>query len=126
MSIILDAITLPDDLVWVDEFSSSLVKQTVTPTLSGALIIEEAAQQKGRRITLRGTEETAWITRGILNQLQTLKEQPGLTMSLDLHDRPFTVMFRRDQDPILARAIKEVADPQDSDYYSLTLRLMEV
>lgn len=123
MSIALDALPLPDDLVWSDEFDGSLVKQREEVALSGALIIQSGVQLKGRNITLGG----AWVTRGVLKQLRVLAEAAPVSMALTLHDgRVFDVLFRRDQDPITSRPVQPFADPDDADQYTLILRFIEV
>ena len=38
---ILDTITLPDDLLWINEFEWNPVKQTTERRLTGALLVQE-------------------------------------------------------------------------------------
>lgn len=52
----LDDITLPDDIFWSDETAPWKVGQTVTKTLTGALVIQEGALQAGRPITLQSQQ----------------------------------------------------------------------
>ena len=54
MNVTLNGLQLPDDLIWRDEFDWAPVEQVVTPTLSGALLVEETAKPEGRPITLVG------------------------------------------------------------------------
>ena len=54
MNVTLNSVLLPDDLVWRDEFEWAPVEQVVTPTLSGALLVEETAKPEGRPLTLSG------------------------------------------------------------------------
>ena len=54
MNVTLNGLHLPDDLIWRDEFDWAPVEQVVTPTLSGALLVEETAKPEGRPITLVG------------------------------------------------------------------------
>ncbi len=51
---ILDTLTLPTDLIWIDEFDWTPVQQTQTYSITGALIIESGVKKAGREITLSG------------------------------------------------------------------------
>ena len=128
MSITLGTLTLPDDLVWEDEFNWSAVKRSSSISLTGALVIQENTQQKGRPITLTGQADSAWMTKEKLNQLRDMVEVPKEKYSLTLHDnQTFTVMFARDQgNPVQAKQVVGYSDPEPTDYYTLTLKLIEV
>jgi hypothetical protein len=124
MSITLDAITLPDDLIWTDEFAWSPLQQSKTYSLTGALILETGAMQAGRPITLAGSDDAAWITRAALKTLYA-KLTTTASMSLALNDgRVFTVAFNHDDKPIEARPVFDYSTPADDDFYTLTLKLI--
>lgn len=126
MAITLDALTLPD-LIWVDEFDWTPVEQSVATTLTGAIVVESAARQAGRTITLEGGKDYGWASRSQVKALYAKAQTPALQMTLTLDDaRTFTVIFRRDAAPVEARQIIDYRNPEDSDVYQLTLRLMEV
>ena len=120
--ITLATITLPDHLVWLDEFDWLPVAHSSERGLTGKQLIEEAPLVKGRPITLEGD----WATRAVVQQLYTLASQPNQIHTLDLDGRTFSVMFRRREQPISAVPIKPSADPGSNDFYQLTLRLTEV
>ena len=63
MAITLGAVTLPQGLVWSDEFDWTPLAQTTEYSLTGALIVEQAEKQAGRPITLVGGIDFAWLTR---------------------------------------------------------------
>lgn len=128
MTITLDGIVVPTmgTMEWVDEHDWSPVEQVVKKTLTGALVISEQAQLKGRAITLVGDPDSTWTTKLVLDQLLVKASTADLQMVLDYHGTLYDVMFLRDQQAIEARLIVPFADPQNDDYYSLTLRLMEV
>ncbi len=126
MTITLDAITLPPDLEWTDEYKWSAVHHQKTISLNGALIVEESAQQKGREITLEGKLDAAWITKATLDLLRAKTETAGLVMTLGYFGTNYNVIFRRDVKPIDARLIVDYANPDPTDYYSFKLYLMEV
>lgn len=102
MTISIDGIELPSDLQWVDEFSGHGVGQVITPTLTGALLVEEVAQTKGRPITL-ASNGAAWVQRSVVEQLQTLAATPlpdGTTLPFVWDDgRTFDVVFDRSRGP---------------------------
>jgi hypothetical protein len=123
--ITLDAISLPSSLEWVDEYTWSPVTQSVNKALNGALIVQEAKQLKGRTITLEGDDQV-WATKAILDQLKTKADTADLTMTLDYHGTTYNVMFDREQNPIEARLIVPFSNPQAGDFYSITIRLLEV
>lgn len=123
----LSTVTLPGDLAWVDEFDWTPVMQAQSYALDGALIVEQAARQAGRPITLQGAENRAWVTRQTLEALYALAQTPSTGLALTLADaRTFTVLFRHDQMPIEARPITDVSPPAAEDYYWITVRLMTV
>lgn len=126
MAITLDAIVLPDDLDWQDEFDWAPVAQTITPTLTGAIIVEENAVPEGRKITLVAGETFAWAKRSLVQQLKEKEAQLNTTMTLTLNDgRTFTVIWRRDPVGVEAKQLIQIADPSDNDNYLLTLRFTE-
>lgn len=126
MPIRLATVPLPADLEWVDEFAWTPVSQTITPTLTGALVIEEHALQAGRPITLVGGMEAAWVARTTLLALTALLT-PTRVMTLTLADnRLFTVMWRHGDKPLEAQPIVRLTPVAAEDWYSLTLRLVEV
>jgi hypothetical protein len=126
MAFLLDAIALPD-LIWVDEFDWTPVEQSVATTLTGAIIVESAARQAGRLITLEGAAEYGWASRSLVKSLYAKAQTPALQMTLTIDDaRSFTVIFNHAGNPIEAKQIVGYRNPGDTDYYQLTLRLMEI
>lgn len=125
MAITLASLTLPDDLIWTDEFAFDAVAQSQTRTEGGALIIEETALIAGRPITLAGGADAAWITRAQLIALRALADAPSTPRVLTLHDgRTFSVMFARpaiEADPIIA-----FNAPIPGDFYAVILNLFTV
>lgn len=109
----LDAITLPDDLVWPDELEWLPVEQTTDYATGGALIIQTGVKLAGRPINLSGL-----VTRSVLLNLRTLAAIPI--------EHTLTVRFRYADGAIAARELVGYADPDDSDYYDTTLRFIEV
>lgn len=122
-----ELITLPDDLLWVDEHAWSPVVASVSYLLTGALLVESATRQAGRPITLVGAADMAWVTRGIVNQVYAWASEPGRRFELTLIDgRVFEVVFRHHETAIEAEPVAGFPARQDEDWYRVTVRLMGV
>ena len=129
MAVILDGITLSIDLIWLDEYGFSHVTQTVKKSLTGALIVQEAIQAKGRKIALKGGQDAAWIDKATADLLQAKVDTVDLTMTLVWHGVSYNVMFDRSGNisPVSLKEIYELADPDVDHVYAITiLKLFEV
>jgi hypothetical protein len=123
--IALDGISLPVDLIWMDEYAHTPVKQTVTTAVDGSLIIEAAAQTSGRPITLQGGDDAAWIERDTLEQLRIKQYQAGLVMTLTQRSVNYRVMFVQ-PGGIEAKPVVDYNLPEAEDWYTITLKFIEV
>lgn len=128
-------LALPDDLLWTDEHSWSPAVASVSYLLTGALLVQSALRQAGRPITLVGAADMAWVTRAVVGTLQAWAAVPLATnttnstgrFELTLADaRMFTVAFRHFETAIEAEPVTGFPARAESDYYRLTLRLMEI
>lgn len=120
-------LALPDDLLWSDEHAWTPAVAAVSYLLTGALLVESAARQKGRPITLVGAADMAWVTRATVNTLYAWAANPGSRFELTLADgRVFTVAFRHHETVIEAEPVTGFPARHDADFYRLTLRLMEI
>lgn len=122
MAVTLGGISLPDDIVWLDELDWTPVQQAREYTLSGALVLQEAAVQAGRPITLGGG---VWARRDTVEALRTLADAPAADHTLDLRGTEYTVAFVRPQ-PITATPVIRYADPAPADPHDITIRLITV
>ena len=125
---LLNTITLPDDLLWINEFDWNPVQQNLERSLTGALLVQEGQYSYGRSIVLSGNNEAGWVDRSTVKAILALSETPNSVMSLTLADnRVFSVIFdRSDGSPIEAQQILPFAYPGDNDQYFLTLRFLTV
>lgn len=126
-----NALELPQDLVWSDEFSWSPVSQASERALNGALVIDIAARKSGRPITLTGEGNSAWIQRSALQALHAWAAIPGQRFTLTFLGQSFTVIFdhgtEEETRAMAMEAVVRYSDPEGSDYYcSLTLRFLDV
>ncbi len=120
-------VALPDDLLWSDEHAWTPAVAAVSYLLTGALLVESAARQKGRPLTLVGSADMGWVTRETLNTLYGWASLPSRQFELTLTDgRIFTVAFRHHETAIEAEPVLGFPARHDNDFYRLTLRLMEI
>ena len=127
-------LALPDDLLWTDEHSWSPAVASVSYLLTGALLVQSALRQAGRPITLVGAADMAWVTRAVVGTLQGWAAVPLVASTggtgrfeLTLADaRLFTVAFRHFETAVEAEPVTGFPARAESDYYRLTLRLMEI
>ncbi len=123
----LDTMTLPDNLLWVNEFDWTPVAQSTDRSLTGSLIVSESLMTYGRSIVL-GDGENSWLTLADMNTLFALSEIPKKKMLLTLPGgRAFTVIFDQSEGaPIEARQVLPLTNPDDSDFYAVVIRLLTV
>lgn len=125
---LLDTIILPDGLIWSDRYDWTPVAQTVAVSLTGTIIIQEAAQLAGRPITLEGAEDQSWATKSQIDALYALTGAADKIMTLDLGtDGVHQVIWRRDQAPIVAAPVLRTVDPGPATMYAvLALRFIKI
>lgn len=131
MAITLNAITLPQGLLWEEEFTWSPLAQATEYSLTGALIVEQAIKQAGRPMTLIGGKDFAWITRAQVAILKALLDT-GAVMTLTLHDaRTFSVLPASDN-PLSVYPLPRILDSGFADggngawYVVESIKLIEV
>ncbi len=126
MTISLDAVVLPEDLIWTDEYLWTPIKQTTERGLTGANIIDSGVKTAGRSITLVGEPNWVECPRSLLNTLHA-KLADNAEMILTLHDaRQFTVRFDHQSTPIQSEPVIDFNNPEDSDENSITLRFITI
>jgi hypothetical protein len=130
-----NTLSLPDDLLWVDEHAWTPALTTTAYLITGALLIQSATRQAGRPITLVGAPDMAWITRAAVEQLYTWAALPignatdNATgrFALSFKDgRSFTVAFRHAEAAIEAEPVLGIPARLNTDLYRLTLRFLEI
>ena len=120
-------VTLPPDLVWVDEFSSSQIAQDTKRSLSGAFVVFESLKIQGRPISLMSDDDSGWISRSDLITLRALEEQVDTTMTLSHNGTNYNVRFDRSNGSgVTARAVIDCSDPSNDHKYALSLKLLTV
>ncbi len=126
MTTSLNAIPLPNDMQWADEFAPRVL-QSLKTTLDTAPHVVAVSRSKGIPISLRSWDDGAFVTRETVLLLQAAADQPALEMPLVLRDAAFQVMFRHHEGPAFtAEPIKDIANPDADDLYRITLNLMTI
>jgi hypothetical protein len=122
------SVVLPSDLYWSDELAWHPVGQSVTRSVTGALIVQTQAAIGGRPVTLAPPVELAsWMPRAALLQLQAWANVPGQVMTLLLHGVSRDVIWRhQDGEVISARPVMPQEGVAPDDAYTATLKFMEV
>lgn len=122
------AVTLHPDLYWSDEYDWQPVVQSVTTTLTGALVIQSAALQAGRKITLTPADDaSAWMTKSVVDQLRNWAAVAGQTLTLTLRGVSRSVIFRHhDGGAMEATPVVYFSDADSTDWFRVTLRFMEM
>lgn len=118
-------IPLPPDLSWPNEFWSP-VKQAKEFSITGSLIVDSGVATAGRPITLQGGESFGWMARSTVSTLATWAAVPGAQMVLSVRGTTFNVIFDHDATGFEPTPVVDYADPQSTDWYTATLRFIEV
>lgn len=119
-------IILPDSMLWVDEYKWSDVKQSITPTIGGGMVVEESTVLVGRPITL-DTGSEVYVLKPVIDALlvliNTVDKIYTLTMpNLDEH----TVIFDRSSGaPFEAVPMWRKEIQENEDYFNLILKLIK-
>ena len=123
--ILLDAIELPEEMIWQDEFEWATVKANVKRTIQGKHIVRESQvpDNAGREITL--TSNDAWATRAEVTILRDLTDELLRVFTLTMHDnRTYQCRFRHWDVPCFAaESVLPLAFPDDDTYYNITMKL---
>lgn len=121
-------VQLPDGMQWSDRHDWSPVAQSVEMGLTGAVIVQAAAQTNGRPITLAPADEQAgWMPRSDLLQLEAWAAVPLQVLTLTVDGTAYQVIFRHQDTPALSAApVYSYDDPADTDPYLVTAKFMVI
>jgi hypothetical protein len=124
-------VTLPDSLLWRDEHTWPAAVSSTTYLLNGALLIQSAAKQAGRQITLQADADMAWVRRSDVDTLRAWAAEPitattGRFLLTFADARSFTVAFRHDERGLEAEPVLGLPATGPNDWYRVTLKFMEI
>ena len=125
MSIKLNGITLPSDMVLENLHSSSPITASAEKALDGSDVL--FLQSDGRALDLVATENSGWIDLATIKQLEGLVANMQGEMLLEYFGQTFTVRFRYEDAPVL-EFTPLIARPNeaDTDLFYGTIKLKEV
>lgn len=120
------SIELPPGLYWSDELQWQPVAQSVTYSATGRLLVQTAARNGGRPITLAPIAGTGGVAeRALADALQAWACVPGGLLTLTWAGTDYPVQWRHDSGPALAaEPLWPAETDQATDLFRLTLRLM--
>lgn len=122
-----DTLTLHPDLLWNDEHSWSPVQQTAAYSLSGALILDVGVKAAGRPITLQPEDvSSAWMTLDVVETLKAWAAAPAAEMVLNIRGVARDVVFRHSDGALEVSPVIHYSDHEQTDYFLVTIRLMEI
>ncbi len=125
-------ISLTEDLLRTDEHGWSPVRQSITPTLTGAIWIDVSVTQAGEPITLAGGRDGdgfpyGIITRSQFAQLRAMADAAGQTYTLTLQGIAYQVVWRHEDAPALdGQDLIDYADPTPEDWVIPTLKFTRI
>lgn len=125
-------LTLPSGLLWSDEFAWAAPQTRADYSVTGALLLQSAARQAGRPITLESpAPDMGWARRSAVLTLRAWAALPitatGGRFTLAIDDgRSFTVAFRHADGALEAQPVLGLPPRSDDDFYTIRLRLMEI
>lgn len=124
---LLDAVELPSNLYWANEFEFKPVSQTKQRGVTGRLIIQSAPLVFGQPITLTG----AWVTRAELLVLQAMENSIDTVRALTLNNTAtHSVLFDIAAGGIVATPeyplTAPLCNPAADTLYKLTIHLITV
>jgi len=127
MAISLGGTTLNPNMVWTDRMNYSPVVQDVQVTLGGTPIVYAQSKEGGQPITLTAYADQGWLTKSMVDAVQTYAQQAGLVLALVIGSESFDVMFRHHEppavnfQPLIPRAV-----PLPEDYFVGEIKLMTI
>lgn len=114
-------LTLPPDLMWVDELSWTPVTSSQEFGTEGSQFIDMSVKKAGRPISLKAEdEEHSWILRSTMLSLQTFSAMADKTLTLSIHGAEYSVIFAPGQKPFEAAPIFHHMPMQEEDKYILS------
>jgi hypothetical protein len=118
-------LTLPAGLLWTDEFAFETLAAESGYSVDGALIVDEAVKLGGRPMTLEGGEQHGWIDRATLLTLEAWRLLPGQDFTLSYRSVSYAVQMDHERGAVGVRAVVDYSNPASTDFYVLTLRLIQ-
>lgn len=115
-------------LVIDGEFSKSLVDSRLEYSLNGRPIIWEQDIPSGEKLDLIGFDDMGWLSKEIMDALQTLAGVPNAVYHLRYEGSLKTVRFRNEEPPVIyGELLVPRSNTENSDWYkNIRIKLMEI
>lgn len=117
-------LTLPDDLLWPDEFLWSTTQTRSGYSAGGAVLRDVGTKLAGRPITLEGGTNYAWAQRSQALTLRSWTDDPVAAMTLVYRAVSYPVAFAPVDTPFSFVPVVDYHDPDNTDVGFFTLRLV--
>jgi hypothetical protein len=117
-------ITLPTDLLWVDEFDWSPVEYVSRYSVTGALLVNSGLKLTGRPITLLAGQSWGWVNRTTALAVQTLAALQSPALVLVYRGTTYQVTWATQGTPFVATPLVDFSNPQAESRYILNLRFI--
>ena len=121
-------LTLPDHLLWPDEFLWSSTQASSRYSAGGALLVDVGTKLAGRRITLQGgVDGNKYYGTASRSQALTLRswtDDPAAAMTLVYRGVTYAVAFAPVEAPVSFVQIVDYSTPVDADIGYFTLQLI--
>lgn len=119
---ILGALTLPDQLIWVDRYAYLPVAAQVERTIGGGVAIFNQATSNGRTITLEARDGVEWFTQAQVNSLISMGSVAGAVYVFIYDSESMNVQFDHSAPP----AAEFIPLWPFDDNYTGTIKLITV
>lgn len=97
----LGALTLPDQIIWVDQYSYIPIVGQAERTLGGAIVLFNQAASKGRPITLEARDGVAWLTQAQIDSIITMASSLGTAYLFTYNGESYDVQFAHAIQPVV-------------------------
>lgn len=127
MTIQLGALALREGMLWVEEFAYTGIVQSIKPTLGGTPVLFTATESGPLVLTLRSEADQGWQTYAQVKTLLAMAKVVDGVYLLTMGGRSYSVMFRHYDPPVIeAEPIIPRTAYQDTDYFTVTLKLISI
>lgn len=117
-------LTLPDHLLWPNEFNWTATQANQQYSVGGALLVNTGTKLAGRPITLQGGADHGWAQRGQALTLRSWADDPASTMTLVYRGTTYSVRFAATEAPFTFTPKVDYSNPIDTDVGFFSLQLV--
>jgi len=119
-------LVLPDNIIWENRYAFPKVVVDTERTIDGEEVVF-AQSVKGRPIDLVAYEDMGWLTHEQVEVLFEMASVPNAVYLFVYEDFVTQVRFRHEDSPVIdVQPIVPRPNPSEEDFYTGTIKLMEV